>query len=37
MDKRNLKPVFLDANINIDFMPLVLVGVLWFLYATRNK
>jgi hypothetical protein len=36
MDKQ-LKPAFLDVNINTDLTPLFLIGVLWFIYATRNK
>lgn len=37
MDRKNLKPVLFDANINVDLMPLVLIGFLWFLYVSRNK
>lgn len=33
----NLKPALFDVNLSADFTPIFLVGVLWFLYVSRNK
>lgn len=36
-NKQDLKPTLFDVNINTDLTPIFLVGLLWFLYVSRNK
>jgi hypothetical protein len=34
---KNLKPTLFDVNLNTDLTPIFFVGLLWFLYVSRNK
>lgn len=37
-DLANLKPAFFDVNLNADLTtPILIVGVLWFLYVSRKS
>jgi hypothetical protein len=36
-NEKNLKPALFDVNLNTDLTPIFFVGLLWFLYVTRNK